>query len=98
MGVWRAALDNINAQNCAIIFTHCDEDMSIDQPYAEEWYNDGMLDHVNLPEIRGNRIFLFKGENGQGGAATTPEQLAQWVNSMLPPPSAYARLKKIDYV
>ena len=35
LGVWRAALENINAQNCAIIFTHCDEDAELDIEYAE---------------------------------------------------------------
>ena len=84
-------------QNVAIVFTHCDEDAALDVAYAEEWYNDGMLEQMGLPEIRGNRIFLFKGESGQGGARTTPEEITQWVNSLLPAPSAYARLKEIDY-
>ena len=56
-----------------------------------------MLDEMGLPEIRGNRIFLFKGVNGQGGAATTHEEITQWVSSVLPPPSEHARLKEIDY-
>ena len=97
MGLWKAAVENIGAQNVALVFTHCDEDAQLDVEYAEEWYNDGMLDQMGLPEIRGNRIFLFKGENGQGGARTTPEEITQWVSSVLPPPSAYARLKPIDY-
>ena len=48
-------------------------------PYAEEWYNDGMLEGMGLPEIRGNRILLFKARDGQGGAATTHEELSQWI-------------------
>ena len=48
-------------------------------PYAEEWYNDGMLEGMGLPEIRGDRILLFKARDGQGGAATTHEELSQWI-------------------
>ena len=72
MGLWKAAVENISVQNVAIVFTHCDEDAVLNVAYAEEWYNDGMLEQMGLPEIRGNRIFLFKGESGQGGARTTP--------------------------
>ena len=80
-----------------MLFTHCDEDVAHDRDYAEDWYNNGMLDQMELPEIRGDRIFLFKGKNGQGGTATTHEQLTQWVNSMVPPSNEYAQLKQIDY-
>ena len=51
---------------------------------------------MDKPEIEDDQIFLFKKENGEGGAATTHEELTQWVISKLPPPSAYAWLRKIS--
>ena len=65
--------------------------------YATEWYNDGMIGNEGLPTIPGNRIFLFKGKRGQGGDMTAHEEISQFVNSMLPPPIAAAKIKKVVY-
>ena len=63
-----------------------------------EWYNEGMLENTGLPEITPDRIFCFRGKNGQGGAATTHEELSAWVTSKLPRTEAdKARIKNIDY-
>lgn len=83
--------------NCALIFTHCDQDSELTNEYAVEWYNDGMVGNEGLPEIPGERIFLFKGKSGQGGDKTTHEEISQWITSMLPPPAAAAKVKKVVY-
>ena len=40
--IWKSVVEKINAQNYAIVFTHCDLDGEFDVEYAEEWFNEGM--------------------------------------------------------
>ena len=37
-----------------------------------------------MPEVAKERIFLFKGEDGQGGTATTHNELADFIRSIIP--------------
>ena len=50
-----------------------------------------------MPEITGDRIFLFKGRDGQGGAETTHEELKNWITSKLPPIEKRAGVNNVDY-
>ena len=98
LGICQAAIENLNPRNTVLIFTHCDQDDEFNEEYGVEWYNDGMLENTGLPEITPDRIFCFRGKNGQGGAATTHEELSAWVTSKLPRTEAdKARIKNIDY-
>ena len=47
----------------------------MDINYAQKWYSEGMTNNEGLPAIPNNRIFLFKGKNGQGGEMTTTEEI-----------------------
>ena len=57
----------------------------MDISYAQEWYSIGMTNNEGLPEIPNNRIFLFKGKNGQGGEMTTTDEIQNWIFNNLPP-------------
>ena len=56
----------------------------MDIEYAQEWYTTGMTHNGGLLAIPNNRIFLFKGKNGQGGEMTTTEEISAWISGNLP--------------
>ena len=56
-----------------------------------------MIDDADLPEMTADRIFLFRGKDGQGGAETTHEELKNWITSKLPPIEGRAEVKNVDY-
>lgn len=56
-----------------------------------------MLDDTDGPEINGDRIFLFKGRDGQGGDETTHEEIKNWITSRLPPVEERADVINVDY-
>ena len=56
-----------------------------------------MLDDTDGPEINGDRIFLFKGRDGQGGNETTHEEIKNWIISKLPPVEERADVINVDY-
>ena len=98
LGICQAAIENLNPRNTVLIFTHCDQDDEFNEEYGVEWYNDGMLENTGLPEITQDRIFCFRAKNGQGGPATTHEELSSWVASKLPQTEAdKPSVKEIDY-
>ena len=69
----------------------------MDVEYAGEWYNMGMTSDPGLPEMPGDRIFLFRGKSGQGGEETTHDEIKNWITSKLPPVQQRAAVKKVDY-
>ena len=88
----------MNPRNTVLIFTHCDQDDEFNEEYGVEWYIDGMLENTGLPEITQDRIFCFRAKDGQGGAATTKEELSAFITSMLPQEEQdKAMIKNIDY-
>lgn len=82
-----------NHKNCALVFTFCDQVNEFDKSDAEEWYNEG-LNMTDLPKMTQERIFLFRGKDGQGGQMTTHSELARWVKSMLPKSEQNSRVKQ----
>ena len=44
-----------------------------------------MLDDTDGPEMSTDRIFLFRGRDGQAGTETTHEEIKNWISSKLPP-------------
>ena len=68
----------------------------MDVEYAQEWYNMGMTSDPDLPTMSGDRIFLFKGKSGQGGAETTHDEIKNWIKSKVPPVRERAAVKKVD--
>ena len=69
----------------------------MDIEYAQEWYTTGMTNNEGLPEIPNDRIYLFKGKNGQGGEMTTHEEITAWISSNLPPREKEAEVIELDY-
>ena len=57
----------------------------MDINYAQDWYSEGMTNNEGLPAISNDRIFLFKGKQGQGGEMTTTEEIENWIYAKLPP-------------
>lgn len=63
-----------------------------------EWYNPGLIEGIEeMPELSQDRIFLFKAVDGQGGAATTNEEITSWIQSMLPPLEHATHAKEFKY-
>ena len=56
-----------------------------------------MLNDADLPVMTGDRIFLFKGRDGQGGAETTHEEIKYWITSKLPPIEERASVINFDW-
>ena len=75
MAICKSAIAKLGPSNVVLIFTHCDQDQEMDINYAQEWYSIGMTNNEGLPAIPNERIFLFKGKNGQGGVMTTTDEI-----------------------
>ena len=50
-----------------------------------------------MPTVAMERIFLFKGIDGQGGPMTTHNEIVDFIQSILPRKEGYARLAQIDF-
>ena len=50
-----------------------------------------------MPAVAKERIFLFKGEDGQGGTATTHNELVDFIRSIIPAKEEQARLAQVDF-
>ena len=50
-----------------------------------------------MPYVAKERIFLFKGKDGQGGPATTHKELIDFIASMIPRKEGQARLAQVDF-
>ena len=81
----KTAIDNLAPQNVALVFTCCDQSTWFDKDYAHMWYSEG-IDHddLGMPAISKERIFLFKGADGQGGSMTTHNELMDFIQSIIP--------------
>ena len=89
----KTAIENLAPQNVALVFTHCDESLWFDKDYAHEWYSEGIQhDNLGMPSIAKERIFLFKGKDGQGGPMTTHNELVNFIQSIIPRKEEQARL------
>ena len=97
LGVCKKAISNLNTNNVALVFTYCDQDTEFDRDYAHEWFHEGIkIKEIGMPEIAKDRIFLFKGQDGQGGSKTTHEELSSWIKSIIVPEQA-ATIQAINY-
>ena len=81
----KTAIENLKPQNVALVFTCCDQSLWFDKDYAHKWYHEG-IDHddLGMPAVAKERIFLFKGVDGQVGDMTTHNELVDFIQGIIP--------------
>ena len=81
----KTAIENLAPQNVALVFTFCDESRWFDKDYAQEWYTEG-IEHggLGMPTVAEERIFLFRGVEGQGGKMTKHNEIVAFIKSIIP--------------
>ena len=50
-----------------------------------------------MPTVAEERIFLFRGKDGQGGPMTTHNEIVAFIQSIMPRKEKEARLKPVDF-
>ena len=55
-----------------------------------------MHENLGMPEVSKDRIFLFKGKDGQGGLSTPHAEIKSWVKNLIVPEQA-AQIQRLDY-
>ena len=93
LNMCKTAIKNLAPKNVALVFTHCDASKDINVDYVYEWFTEGIkLDDLGMPTVTKERIFLFKGKDGQGGPMTTHNELVNFIQSIIPRKEEQARL------
>ena len=82
----KESLQGLQPKKIGVIFTYIEDDPEDwDLDFAMEWITE-IFDRAEMPcPARGN-IFLFKGKDKNGVTATSSEEIAAWVGSIIPPP------------